>query len=64
MDKNNIAINGVIYEVERIYGSKRTVSELVVERIAEAKSLILPLTSQAVSMYNNNCGDDMREDRI
>ena len=53
MNTNPILINRVVYEVQRIYAGNKPASELVRERLLEARSQIPPLTEQPNTMYNN-----------
>lgn len=50
VETSSIAINEVVYEVQRVYAKDRTAIDLVKDRISEAKGQILPLT----------VGDDLR----
>ena len=54
MESKNVAINGVVYEVQRIYSGERSASDIVRQRLLEAKRNNPPLTKPQISSYNIN----------
>lgn len=62
LNTNHIELNQVVYEVHRIYKGKKTIANLVRERLMESKNQIIPLTQYPASMYNNDSGAGMSKE--
>jgi len=54
MKTNRIEINNAVYEIDRVYNGRKSIYDIIKERLTSTDLQNNPLTSDVKVLYNNN----------